>query len=92
MYVLIFDKKKYVNDFIVKLINEKKLYLDDKIIEFGELKKEDIEYIIELGRGVVPIKKEDREKIYKNSERAKELIKKARGVFLIREDLKKQIL
>lgn len=92
MYLFIFENEKYAKTFIFKLLKYKKLYLDNKTLDLPNINKKNIKYIIEIGRGIVPIDKDLRDHIYLYSEKAKRIIKEADFVFLIRENLKIQLV
>lgn len=92
MYLFIFENEKYAKTFIFKLLKYKKLNLDNKKLDLPNIKKKNIKYIIEIGRGIVPIDKDLRDHIYLYSEKAKRIIKEADFVFLIRENLKIQLV
>ena len=92
MYLFIFENEKYAKTFIFKLLKYKKLDLDNKTLDLPNINKKNIKYIIEIGRGIVPIDKDLRDHIYLYSEKAKRIIKEANFVFLIRENLKIQLV
>ena len=92
MYLFIFENEKYAKTFILKLLKYKKLDLDNKTLDLPNINKKNIKYIIEIGRGIVPIDKDLRDHIYLYSEKAKRIIKEADFVFLIRENLKIQLV
>lgn len=92
MYLFIFENEKYAKTFIFKLLKYKTLDLDNKTLDLPNIKKKNIKYIIEIGRGIVPIDKDLRDHIYLYSEKAKRIIKEADFVFLIRENLKIQLV
>ena len=92
MYLFIFENEKYAKTFIFKLLKYKKLNLDNKKLDLPNINKKNIKYIIEIGRGIVPIDKDLRDHIYLYSEKAKRIIKEANFVFLIRENLKIQLV
>ena len=92
MYLFIFENEKYAKTFIFKLLKYKKLDLDNKTLDLPNINKKNIKYIIEIGRGIVPIDKDLRDHIYLYSENAKRIIKEADFVFLIRENLKIQLV
>jgi len=92
MYLFIFENEKYAKTFIFKLLKYKKLNLDNKKLDLPNINKKNIKYIIEIGRGIVPIDKDLRDHIYLYSEKAKRIIKEADFVFLIRENLKIQLV
>ena len=92
MYLFIFENEKYAKTFIFKLFKYKKLNLDNKKLDLPNINKKNIKYIIEIGRGIVPIDKDLRDHIYLYSEKAKRIIKEADFVFLIRENLKIQLV
>lgn len=92
MYLFIFENEKYAKTFIFKLLKYKKLDLDNKTLDLPNINKKNIKYIIEIGRGIVPINKDLRDHIYLYSEKAKRIIKEADFVFLIRENLKIQLV
>ena len=90
--MFIFENEKYAKTFIFKLLKYKKLDLDNKTLDLPNINKKNIKYIIEIGRGIVPIDKDLRDHIYLYSEKAKRIIKEANFVFLIRENLKIQLV
>lgn len=92
MYLFIFENEKYAKTFIFKLLKYKKLDLDNKTLDLPNINQKNIKYIIEIGRGIVPIDKDLRDHIYLYSEKAKRIIKEADFVFLIRENLKIQLV
>lgn len=92
MYLFIFENEKYAKTFIFKLLKYKKLDLYNKTLDLPNINKKNIKYIIEIGRGIVPIDKDLRDHIYLYSEKAKRIIKEADFVFLIRENLKIQLV
>ena len=92
MYLFIFENEKYAKTFMFKLLKYKKLDLDKKKLDLPNINKKNIKYIIEIGRGIVPIDKDLRDHIYLYSEKAKRIIKEADFVFLIRENLKIQLV
>jgi|GEM_PF-2141470 hypothetical protein len=92
MYLFIFENEKYAKTFIFELLKYKKLDLDNKKLDLPNINKKNIKYIIEIGRGIVPIDKDLRDHIYLYSEKAKRIIKEADFVFLIRENLKIQLV
>lgn len=92
MYLFIFENEKYAKTFIFKLLKYKKLDLDNKTLDLPNINKNNIKYIIEIGRGIIPIDKVLRDDIYLYSEKAKRMIKEADFVFLIRENLKIQLV
>ena len=92
MYLFIFENEKYAKTFIFKLLKYKILDLDNKTLDLPNIKQKNIKYIIEIGRGIVPIDKDLRYHIYLYSEKAKRIIKEANFVFLIRENLKIQLV
>lgn len=92
MYLFIFENEKYAKTFIFKLLKYKILDLDNKTLDLPNINKKNIKYIIEIGRGIVPIDKDLRDHIYLYSEKAKRIIKEANFVFLIRENLKIQLV
>ena len=92
MYLFIFENEKYAKTFIFKLLKYKKLDLDNKTFDLPNINKKNIKYIIEIGRGIVPIDTDLRDHIYLYSEKAKRIIKEADFVFLIRENLKIQLV
>lgn len=92
MYLFIFENEKYAKTFIFKLLKYKKLDLDNKTLDLPNINQKNIKYIIEIGRGIVPIDKDLRDHIYLYSEKAKRIIKEANFVFLIRENLKIQLV
>ncbi len=89
MYNLfIFENEHNIKSFIDNIIKTKSLYLDNEEIYFDKIKKKDIKYVTEKGRSVVPLSKKERNDIKYNAIKAGKLIKKAKNVFLIREDKK----
>ena len=86
MYLFIVDSKETENGIRKEIVENARFKCAEEIIEISDTKN--TEFIEESGRCIIPLKKEDSDLIYKNSETAKNLIKKAHEIFLIRKNIR----